>query len=207
MVNNMQASRSAAKVQAHKNGTRKLVLMEEEKATKQQVDAWFSKFDHDTNGHLDKNELKELLTSLAEGKIPTEGVLDKAWTPYAAGGKGISKAEASAVVTKTVQYIKEQDIVEPLFAKYDTDGSGGLNEDELLKLLQRVAKLSGVDADAVATAITKEDVAHVLEMADADGSGKIEREEVLYACARWKAVYLPKFLEPPQPKSSACALL
>ena len=172
------------------------------------VDEWFAKFDRDVNGFLDKDELKALLQSVA-GVEPNDKVMAMAWVAAKVQGNGvmgISKGDCNNVLVKTVSYIKESKVIDPIFAKYDLDKNSGLDEGELLSLLRSVAKHNNVSPDEV----TEADVKAVFEMVDSNESGLIEKDEVLLACARWKNLYLlppPDVLQQKKQGSTACSIL
>lgn len=220
----MATRRAAARNKAKDLSKEAKLLLESKEKIREEVAGWFRKYDRDANAVLDRDELKSLLEGLA-GTAPSEKVVNVAWAsakPTKVGGttvQGISKDAASEVVSKVLEYIKQQSTIDPIFEKFDTDGNGVLDEEELLALLQSVATHHNMPPESV----TKEDVATVLRLADANGTNVIERDEVLFACARWRNLVIgrPKPPAPPEvdvklrsgssgapkEKSAVCAIL
>jgi len=205
----MATRRAAARNKAKDITADAKALAVEKDLVKLQVEDWFKKYDRDMNAVLDQGELKTLLENLSGGD-PSERVMSVAWAyakPHKVKGStmnGVSKEAASEVVAKVLDYIKHQATIDPTFDKYDTDGNGVLDKDELLKLLQSVAAAKGVSPDTV----TPNDVEEVLQMTDANGTGVIERDEVMFACARWRNKIMGPPVSPPEEKSSSvCAIL
>ena len=119
-----------------------------------------------------------------------------------ADARGISKAAVIGVVDKYLDYVKEQAVIDSIFAEYDRDSHGEsssvLEPDQLKKLLLKVAP---------DTEVHDLDVKHVLESCDKDGDGNISRAEVLVACATWKSTVMAHENEAAKRSSSACTLL
>lgn len=188
---------------------RKDQLQRDKKDTSETVASWFDKHDKDADGKLSRDELKGLLEATASTS-PSEEALDLAMKLAAAKGAddGITKKVAFDVVGKTTAYVKEQAAIDPIFAEYDKDNSGALDRAELLGVLKTIGKgVEGISEED----ITEEDVEIVMELADKDSSGTIEKSEAMFACATWKRLLrdesAPASQKAKKAKSSACMIL
>ena len=86
-------------------------------------------------------------------------------------------------------------MVQKVYEKYDVDGSGSLEREEVVELLLGIAKdpdrtrielgIGGQPYAGVHFEVSKEDLDAVLDTADVDGDGNISREEVLGAIDTW----------------------
>ena len=91
--------------------------------------------------------------------------------------KGVDRKLVKGVVQKWFKYMKEKKAIDDIFAKFDTNGSGVLERDQLFKLLKCYCANPEPDEG---------DVDFVLEKADLSGTGTMRPEEVLPAIAVWK---------------------
>ena len=91
--------------------------------------------------------------------------------------KGVDRKLVKGVVQKWFKYMKEKKAIDDIFAKFDTNGSGVLERDQLIKLLKCYCANPEPDEG---------DVDFVLEKADLSGTGTMRPEEVLPAIAVWK---------------------
>lgn len=202
----MPIGRSAALHAAAARQERNQEFKAEQEEIARQVEEWFVKFDEDGDMVLSREEMKSLLTHVS-GREPTDDALDVAMSKALEVGAsdGITRKVAHSIVMKTAAYMKEQAVIDPIFAKYDTDKSGDLDNAELLQLLKLVAK----DAQCDPNLVTDADVTRVVEMADKDQSGKIEKCELMWACATWKSMLVRSEapFQKPAAKSGMCAVL
>ena len=200
----MPVGHGAAMSNAKNKKQQKAKQRAEEERIKEQVDEWFSKFDTDGNSVLSREEVKALLGYVA-GKEPSDEALDMALSKATESGsaEGITRKVAYKVVNTTANYIKEQQVIDPIFAKYDTDKSGDLDNSELLGLLRLVAEKGGHDPSMISDA----DASYVMELADKDNSGKIEKCELMWACATWKSLLTNKTAPHMAKKSGMCTVL
>ena len=191
---------SLSKMARSKPAAKKLKMLREREARRnakivQEVQSWFEQFDINGDGMLQRDELRALLTHLNPYRPPTEDnlswLLEKATEIRAASLKipgnkdgAVSLHQARATVTRYHEYCKDQAYLDAVFRKFDADGSGTLDEGELLPLLQRVAPEGCIVDDS--------DVAYVLEACDVDGDGVISREEVLPMISKWTQLAIGK---------------
>lgn len=147
---------------------------------------WFTQFDKNQSGVLEREQLSELLVYLNPSNPPDDEALDllmqKAIAIDTTGdGKadttGISRQSAEAVVHKYSDYCAQRAVLNGIFEEFDTNKNNLLEPDQLRALLEKVSPDFPV---------TDEDVKQVLEMCDKDHKGAIARDEVLAACATWK---------------------
>ena len=183
------------------------------------VDEWFAKYDEDNNGYLDRDELTALLVHLHPGTPPPDASLVDELIEKARGSTteaGATRAALRKVVRRYASYASNQKWIDDLFKKFDADGSGFFEQDELTALLKDTSP------DGVVTA---KDVAYIWEQCDPNGDGKISREELMPLVAEWKVVSernmrqrdereaeqeikrLMKEEKKLEPKSGLCALL
>jgi len=203
----MGVSRAAARHGAKQIAEDASKLEQEKSAMKHRVDGWFEEHDRDGNSVLDKDELKALLEDVS-GSPPNDKVMQTAWASaeLAADSStmGVKREAIAEVVTRVMAYMKQHETIDPMFDKFDVDGNGTLDRQELKSLLVKVAKGKGLTADKV----TDADVNMVLKMSDVNGTNVIERDEVLYACAQWTNLVVGR-PDPPQEEktSSVCGIL
>jgi len=194
------AAQAARKAAAEK---RKFALAEKkrerEEAMQKQIDEWFTKYDQDGNGQLSAEEMKQLLTFLHPGHEPNEeqmAMLNK----YLGDDKQGDREEVRKVVSKFEAYVELGPQIDEAFAKFDADGSGQLEKEEVKKLVMHL------DPKA-----TDGDVDYLYQLCDADGDGALGKVDLLPALGTWKKLMEnATFAEPapaPAPKSSSCVLL
>jgi Ca2+-binding EF-hand superfamily protein len=99
-----------------------------------------------------------------------------------------------SVVTKFRAYAKEQELLDEIFAKYDTNRSGFLEKDQILHLMNDISPSIKADDGDAAFVIARCDVGH---------TGSIARDEVLAALGTWKALAEQKAAKQ---SSKVCAL-
>lgn len=156
-----------------------------------QIDSWFTKFDFNEDGKLQREELRALLTWLQPDRPPTEDNLDfllekataiESFNMRIPGDKNgaVSWHQARSTVEMYHEYCRDQKYLDSVFSRFDADDNGTLDLHELPALLQEMAP-EGVVVDA-------SDAKYVLEQCDSDGDGVISRDEVMPMLARWKQV-------------------
>ena len=99
------------------------------------------------------------------------------------------------------EYVKQQKVLDEIFAKYDTNESGELDHGQLRELLKHVS--TSVSSEVV---VTDEDEEYVLELCDKSHTGTILRSEALAACATWKTL-VETGDAPHMTSSSSCTVL
>jgi len=192
----MTLSRMAKDMPAAK----KLKLLREREAErnqkiKEEVEGWFKVFDTNGDGKLQRDELRALLTHLNPHRPPTEENLDfliqkataiETYSMSLPGNKNgdITFHAARPTVMRYHEYARDQAYLDAVFARFDVDGNGTLDEEELRQLLEAVAP-EGCDVDDA-------DVQYVFESCDEDGDGVISREEVLPMISKWTQVAIGK---------------
>ena len=140
-----------------------------------------------------------LLLKGISGKDPAPEALEVVM--QAAGGEeeenagGITKDKLLRALKKFHCYTQNQKMVQKVYEKYDVDGSGSLEREEVMELLLGIAKdpdrtrielgIGGQPYAGVHFEVSKEDLDAVLDTADVDGDGNISREEVLGAIDTW----------------------
>ena len=88
--------------------------------------------------------------------------------------------DARQTVLWYADYCKDQSYIDSVFKRFDDDGSGTLESDELINVLRTVAP------DGVA--VDEADVQFVLEQTDENSDGVIDREELLPMLAKWAQI-------------------
>jgi Ca2+-binding EF-hand superfamily protein len=112
-----------------------------------QVDEWFERFDEDQNKQLDRNELRKLLTHLHPDTPVEEEALDylikrateivsPSLTLEGSADGLIPKVRAVKTVTRYSQYLKNKRELDELLKRFDSDGNGKLEPEELAALLR-----------------------------------------------------------------------
>merc|ERR1712216_324776 len=96
-----------------------------------------------------------------------------------ADSKGVSKESLTEVVAKHHKYMKEKAAIDRIFREFDTNGSGVLERDQLLSLMQKYEP---------EMKIVQGDVDYVLQKVDVSATGTILPQEVLPAIATWKVL-------------------
>merc|ERR1712216_1004378 len=95
-----------------------------------------------------------------------------------------------------------RDRIVAAITKYDTNGSGVLEQDQVLHLLAVYGESLGVTP-------TDDDVRFVLETADVSHTNSLTKDEVLPAIATWRELAAQKAATPdatPHPCQKACGL-
>ena len=135
-----------------------------------------SKFDTSATGKLNKEETRNLLTSVKREQLgdPTaevkEELLDKIIGKFDFSGDGnIEKADLIGAVKKYKALLRHSEKMSELFAKFDKDKSGVLSDEQLLALLSELAQERGMPAP------DESDVEYVKGISDKDGSGASTR--------------------------------
>uniref|UniRef100_A0A7S2JL67 EF-hand domain-containing protein n=1 Tax=Haptolina brevifila TaxID=156173 RepID=A0A7S2JL67_9EUKA len=166
------------------------------------VTEWLESHPTEQEGVINRNELNQLLSHVAD-REPSDSIIDLAMRrPEVILGR-IPTSAAAEVCGRMCAYIQEHVIIDPIFAKFDRDGSGGLDRADLMPLLKLIAARSNYRD------VSAEDVDYIVNLCDTDHSQSIEKDEVLVACATWKQLVLAKRLpsQNPKPASRACLIL
>jgi len=189
----MSAARHVANIVKKRRAAELKALQD---AQREQVEAWFTEFDTQADGNLDRDEVKALLKEVT-GKEPCLGALDLAmaegarWgtprgtprgTPQGPSVEGLSRTAAHEVLAKVSAYVKDQEALEPLFQRVDSNHDGAIDVAELIPLLAIVAESSGFDPNKIGP----DDASCIMHMCDVNLSGEVERSEILFACTTWK---------------------
>jgi len=160
---------------------------EKEKAQEAEVDEWFTKFDLDASGTLDRNELTALLKYIHPETEPTDAALDylikkateiNTFSIQISGSTtGFLTREAARQTVKRYRaYIREQVYIDSVLEKFDEDKSGTIDRKELINLLS--ALIPGSYPDEF-------DVKFLLDNCDQDGDGVFSREELVPMLGLW----------------------
>ena len=193
---NMGLSRIAAAQPAAKKLQQLRKREAERKARiRAEVEGWFTKFDENGDGMLQRSELRALLTWLHPSRPPSEDNLDflivkatevRTSSLNLPGRKdgAVAWHDAREAVLTYGDMVKDQAYIDSIFKRYDRDDSGTLEEGELLSLLKAVAP-DGCEVDET-------DVAYVLEQTDKNGDGVIDRDELIPMLAKWTQIAFVK---------------
>jgi len=193
---------------------RRLAELKAEKAARdEQVREWLNSFDKDKSGNLSREELRSLLNSrttmLGISTDASATVLDWIMGVEATAigpdrQDAVPMERAIYALAKHDSYLKldpgEADKLTAVLHRHDVDRNGGLDEEELVGMLQEVApeRFDYRKTDAA-------DAKFVLEQCDADANGIISLNELSASIATWVDI-IPK-VKPKQKSSSACTLL
>jgi len=129
----------------------------------------FSKFDANGDGHLDKNELKQLLKSC--GKSANDQEVDLLFRQGDVDGDGLIDIQefvklmfpaASSTLSKLQQKYSNLNDVKAAFRKFDADGDGHITRSELKQVMQ---------------GFNDQEVDAIFAMGDKDQSGGIDYQE------------------------------
>jgi Ca2+-binding EF-hand superfamily protein len=167
--------------------------LEDEKKT---IAELLTKYDVDGSGTFDKEELRAILTDLDKKHTPDEGSLEFVMDKLSNMEGEVYSSKIIIVIQKYKNYMKDKDTYDGLFKKHDTDGSGKLEDHQLLAMMKEVAR-ERVDVD-------HEDLKMLLEITDEDKSGNIEIHEVKAAMAEWNQMIEVKI---EKRRSTFCVLL
>jgi len=181
----LAASREAVAIQAELRRRR-----EEAKAQElAQMDELFKKYDEDSCGLLERHELEKLLTELM-GKEPPSRVVDDVMKRAelrdddgdgVADTTGIPRAGLVSALAVYKDYLEEQEFIDDIFRKFDKNANDVLEigNDELRELMNEMKPFPDV-------MVEPGDVSWVLEEADFNKNGVIDRPELLAALAAWR---------------------
>ena len=108
-------------------------------------------------------------------------------------------------VSKYRYYLARRATIDKMFAQFDLDANGKLDRRELRKALQsrEHKNTRAVHSIVVELRVMKSDVEAILDDADANDDGHIDRSEMLPALAAWSNIADMKI---EKKKSAACAL-
>jgi Ca2+-binding EF-hand superfamily protein len=148
------------------------------------VQLW-RKFDADNNGHLDVEEIKEVLDELGimmtesefrvffdevdrdgNGTVNQEEFAKAFFTSNLGGAHVISGIRKAAASMKLTTGVDQLPIVMSAWRKYDADGSGSLEAEELAKVLSDLGITQSI-----------EEVEWLVQKLDANGNGQVDFEE------------------------------
>ena len=160
-----------------------------------EVDEWFRKFDTNGDHKLQRDELCELLTWLHPSRPPTDANLDliiekataiETYSMKIAGDPNgsLSWHDVRPAVLQYNDYVKDQQYIDTVFERYDTDHSGELDASELLHLLQRIAPAH--------LQVDESDVEYILQHFDSNSDSVIDRNELLPLLAKWSHIAFDK---------------
>ena len=120
---------------------------------------------------------------------------------------GLPRAALLASVSKYRYYLARRATIDKMFAQFDLDENGKLDRRELRKALQsredNIKNKRAVHSIVVELRVMKSDIESILDDADANNDGCIERSEMLPALAAWSMLADMKI---EKKKSAACAL-
>jgi Ca2+-binding EF-hand superfamily protein len=170
------------------------------------MEVWFAEHDEDHDNKFDRKELKHLfkfiepehaLTTAAENFM-LEKINDV---------KEISRENIIIIVKKYRHYIKQWDKLNDLFAKYDTNNNGVLENSEIRQLM--IDKAGGVVNVSNRVEVTDEDVDYVMSVADPEqeAHGGVDREHLMTAIGQWYQLASEKREKKRQAKKSTFCIL
>ena len=118
---------------------------------------------------------------------------------------GLPRAALLDSVSKYRYYLARRTTIDKMFAQFDLDENGKLDRRELRKALQsrEHKNTRAVHSIVVELRVMKSDVEAILDDADANDDGHIDRSEMLPALAAWSNIADMKI---EKKKSAACAL-
>ena len=146
--------------------------------TEQQKDVrqWLDSFDHDHSGSWNKVELKIFMTSHGKAPPTDEDVYTVfKWADKSRDGELFDAEILFAVATWTAM-LQEKTFVDECFAKYDTDGSGMFDLNELKDCL---TDLNSGEAP------TEFELKALMNEIDSNHTGTVESHELIPAVQRW----------------------
>mmetsp|Transcript_41248 Transcript_41248/g.89959 ORF Transcript_41248/g.89959 Transcript_41248/m.89959 type:complete len:202 (+) Transcript_41248:30-635(+) len=146
---------------------------------KKTLAAVLKKYDTNSTGQLEVDQLKAMLTDFNNGQEPTEEecqfILRIADTSQQGG---INGEEIGDAISAWLVYKDERDVIHKVMEKYDTNKTGQLEREQLAALLLELNNNMEVGDD---------DVDWVLANADVLGNGAITPMELSKAIAVWFA--------------------
>ena len=118
---------------------------------------------------------------------------------------GLPRAALLESVSKYRYYLARRAKIDKMFEQFDLDANGKLDRRELRKALQsrEHKNTRAVHSIVVELRVMKSDVEAILDDADANDDGHIDRSEMLPALAAWSNIADMKI---EKKKSAACAL-
>lgn len=158
----------------HAKNRKRQVLLERQRKREVKnealVDEWFAKFDKSGDGELQSEELSALLRTFARND-DVRG--------FVGASASIKKSQVLKIVSKFRAYLAEQEELDAIFARYDSNRTGYLDQDQLFALMRDYSRSIKIKPD-------RADLDFVMSCADEDRTGTISREELLPAIATWK---------------------
>lgn len=183
-----------------------------EKQQNAAFDQWFEKFDVNHDQTLQRTELAELLKLFQpDAQAPDDQMMDYLMEVSAKidGDQLTVKRESLAKVMMVYRdYARNKEAIDAIFDKFDTNSSGFLERQQLLKLLQSYheeqpelyPEPEDHDAQFILNTILKQnDKSH-------SPQGSIAKDEVLPAIATWKAL-AEEIMRQENKKSKTCAVM
>jgi len=184
-------------------------------AEEKKIERWFAEFDKDRNDIFDRSELRALLTDLGSKSVdkntkqptpqgpPDDEALDHLMRLSAKmSGEsevptGLTRSQICAAVNKYWNYVGEQAAWDDMFAKYDKDKTGELTFEQCKLMIHENCGKASAD-----------DIAYIIEGADANENGTISRDELLALVANWNRLVDERLAEKQKKAASiGCALL
>ena len=124
----------------------------------------------------------------------------------------LPREEVLQAVTKFRYYLKEEQLIESMFAQFDMEGTGELTAQELGQVLQRfqddlpVAEKTDIRGVVHNIRVSAEDVDFVMRECDLDQSGSIDRSELLPCFGTWKQLAEAHTEEAAQKQPACCVI-
>ena len=124
----------------------------------------------------------------------------------------LPREEVLQAVTKFRYYLKEEKLIESMFAQFDMEGTGELTAQELGHVLQRfqddlpVAEKTDIRGIVHNIRVSAEDVDFVMRECDLDQSGSIDRSELLPCFGTWKQLAEAHTEEAAQKQPACCVI-
>eukprot|EP00747_Dinoflagellata_sp_TGD_P136844 gnl/TRDRNA2_/TRDRNA2_175600_c2_seq15.p1 gnl/TRDRNA2_/TRDRNA2_175600_c2~~gnl/TRDRNA2_/TRDRNA2_175600_c2_seq15.p1 ORF type:complete len:223 (-),score=46.97 gnl/TRDRNA2_/TRDRNA2_175600_c2_seq15:263-931(-) len=135
------------------------------------------KYDANGSGMLEANEVRKLLSDLNGGQLVSDDELCYIMVMGDTNAsKGIGASELQHAVSVWMRYLQTHPEITPYLEKYDTNGNGRLEREELKIMLTELN--DGVQ-------VTDQEVEWVLEEADILGNSVITKPEMQRAVALW----------------------
>lgn len=196
-------------VRRKKEAQRKALLEMQNKKDEEELNAWFEKYDKESNDHLSQAEVENLLTAVKRELLQDQTavvrpeLLEKIMKTFDVTGDGqIEKQHALGAVKKYKAILKNEAQLDELFTKHDTDKSGNLSSEQLKALLVDISADMPNEPK-----VTDADVTWVQDKCKKQAGDALNRLELNMAVAVWKEAAKYVQPEPEETKSSACVLL